>query len=123
MGADPTREPAVCAHPAVNGSDNTQKAAADDQYATRHNPFVYFHSIIDDTTLCDTHVVNLAQLPAGPRAAATPNYVFITPDLCDDGHDAPCANGQPGGLVQANKFLQAWCRRSPPRPPSARTAC
>ena len=43
--------------------DNTQKATATDEYATRHDPFVYFHSIIDDTTLCDTHVVNLDLLP------------------------------------------------------------
>ncbi len=109
MGADPTREAAVCAHPAIGAQDNTQKATATDMYATRHNPFVYFHSIIDNTTLCNTHVVNLSQLPAdlGP-VSSTPNYVFITPDLCNDGHDAPCANGQPGGLTQANQFLQTW---------------
>jgi hypothetical protein len=34
--------------------------------------------------------------------------VFITPDLCDDGHDSPCANGQPGGLAQADAFLRQW---------------
>jgi hypothetical protein len=90
-------------------ADNTQKATATDEYATRHNPFVYFHSIIDDTTLCDTHVVGLDMLPKDLASAAdTPNYVFITPDLCDDGHDAPCANGQPGGLAQADGFLRQW---------------
>ncbi len=99
----------MCGHPPLNGTDDTQKATAADEYATRHNPFVYFHSIIDDTELCDTHVVNLDQLPQALASyAATPNYVFITPDLCDDGHDAPCANGQPGGLAQADRFLQAW---------------
>ncbi len=109
MGADPSREPAECAHPAIGSQDKTQKATATDQYATRHNPFVYFHSIIDDTTLCDTHVVNLDELPqALTTADATPNYVFITPDLCNDGHDAPCADGEPGGLKQADSFLQQW---------------
>jgi hypothetical protein len=109
MGADPSREPAVCAHPAIGATDNTQKATPKDQYATRHNPFVYFHSIIDDTTLCDTHVVGLDRLPqALATAAATPNYVFITPNLCDDGHDAPCANGDSGGLAQADGFLRTW---------------
>jgi len=109
MGADPTREPGVCAHPGLNQPDGTQKATAKDQYATRHDPFVYFHSIIDDTTLCDTHVVNLGLLPQDLKSAAsTPNYVFITPNLCDDGHDAPCANGQPGGLTQSNTFLRSW---------------
>jgi hypothetical protein len=109
MGADPTREPGVCAHPAANASDNTQKATGSDQYATRHNPFVYFHSIIDDTTLCDTHVVNLTALPqdlGSPGGGA--NYSFITPNLCNDGHDAPCATGQPGGLTSADAFLKTW---------------
>ena len=109
MGADPQRESAVCGHPGVNMRDNTQSATATDQYATRHNPFVYFHSIIDNTTLCDTHVVGLDMLTNDLASAAnTPNYVFITPDLCDDGHDAPCANGQPGGLAQADGFLRQW---------------
>jgi hypothetical protein len=109
MGATPTREPSECAHPGIGEVDNTQTATAQDLYATRHNPFVYFHSIIDDTTLCDSHVVNLDLLPDDLKTAAdTPNYVFITPDLCDDGHDSPCANGQPGGLVSANSFLEQW---------------
>jgi hypothetical protein len=112
MGADPQRESAVCGHPGVNMVDNTQKATATDEYATRHNPFVYFHSIIDDTTVCDTHVVGLDMLTNDLASAAdTPNYVFITPDLCDDGHDAPCANGQPGGLAQADGFLRQWVPR------------
>ena len=112
MGATPSREASECGHPGVNMVDNTQKATAADQYATRHNPFVYFHSIIDDTTLCDTHVVNLDLLPKDLSSAAnTPNYVFITPDLCDDGHDSPCANGQPGGLAQADQFLRQWVPR------------
>ena len=109
MGADPKRESSVCGHPGVNMADGTQKAEATDQYATRHNPFVYFHSIIDDTTLCDSHVVGLDALPRDlAKASNTPNYVFITPNLCNDGHDAPCANGQPGGLAQADGFLRHW---------------
>jgi hypothetical protein len=109
MGADPTREAAECGHPALGSPDNTETATAADEYATRHNPFVYFHSIIDNTTLCDTHVVNLSLLPQDLASPArTANYTFITPDLCDDGHDAPCKNGDPGGLAQADTFLRAW---------------
>jgi hypothetical protein len=109
MGADPQREPAECGHPRIGSPDNTQAATSTDEYATRHNPFVYFHSIIDHTSLCDSHVVNLDLLPHDLASArATPNYVFITPDLCDDGHDSPCANGDPGGLVSADAFLRTW---------------
>jgi hypothetical protein len=109
MGADPSREAAVCAHPGIDQRDNTQSATAGDEYATRHNPFVYYHSIIDDTALCDSHVVNLDYLPHDLASAAeTPSYSYIVPDLCDDGHDSPCANGQPGGLTSANQFLEKW---------------
>ncbi len=106
MGADPSRESSVCGHPKPGSEDHTQSATATDQYASRHNPFVYFHAIIDDTELCDTHVVNLDTLPQDLPTA--PNYVFITPNLCDDGHDASCANGGPGGLPQADTFLRWW---------------
>src|SRR5213594_1339026 len=113
MGNDPSRESATCGHPVLNTRDPTQHAQAPsasvplgDQYAARHNPFVYFHSIID-SPICDTNVVPLTVLPTDlQRMRTTPNYVFITPNLCDDGHDAPCVDGRPGGLVSADAFLQ-----------------
>jgi len=116
MGADPTRESPTCGHPAEGALDNTEKEQAPgpgvpfDAYATRHDPFVYFQYLIDEhPSECDANVVNLSQLPTDLESAATtPNYVFITPDLCDDGHDATCANGGPGGLAQADTFLQTW---------------
>jgi phosphatidylinositol-3-phosphatase len=112
IGVSPTREASVCGHPAVNSRDTTQTATSTDEYAARHNPFVYFHSIIDNTTLCDDNVVNLDELPQDlSTVSGTANYSFITPDLCDDGHDSPCANGEPGGLAQADKFLQTWVPR------------
>lgn len=109
MGNDPEREPATCAHPAIGTVDGTQAASAEDAYATRHNPFMYFHTVIDDQADCDARVVNLDVLDADLRSiATTPNYAFITPDLCSDGHDAPCADGRPGGLESINEFLEAW---------------
>ena len=99
-------QPATCRHPAIGAHDTTQTASATDQYAARHNPFVYFHSIIDFPT-CQANDVDLNRLaPDLAAEATTPNYAFITPDLCNDGHDEPCADGQPGGMVQANTFLQ-----------------
>jgi hypothetical protein len=109
MGADPTREAATCGHPALGSVDHTEAATPTDQYATRHDPFVYFHSVIDNRPYCGSHVVNLSKLPGDlSRASRTPNFVFITPNLCDDGHDAVCANGGPGGLAQVDTFLKAW---------------
>jgi phosphatidylinositol-3-phosphatase len=98
----------TCRHPAVNAQDQTQSAKVGDQYATRHDPFVYFHSIIDDQARCDQHVVDLSRLGGDlASAATTPAFSFITPNLCDDGHDEPtCVDGRPGGLVAADAFLQ-----------------
>src|SRR3546814_10040109 len=51
--------PRTCGHDKIGGVDGTQAATELDQYATRHNPFMYFRSIIDDQPYCDEHVVNL----------------------------------------------------------------
>jgi len=118
MGNDPAREPATCAHPAVGAADPTQSAEPPsasvphgDQYAVRHNPFVYFHSIIDSPR-CATNVVNLARLRKDLAAVrTTPNFAFISPNLCNDGHDAPCKDGAPGGLESADAFLRTWVPR------------
>ena len=78
----------------------------------RHNPFMYFHSIIDNETRCKAHVVPLTALPGDlQKAGSTPNYVFITPNLCNDGHDTNCKNGDPGGLVSIDAFLKKWIPR------------
>jgi len=109
MGKDPSRESASCAHVPIGAKDWTGHATAKDQYAAKHNPFVYFHSIIDDQANCDAHVVNLQQLQADLRSIqTTPNYSLIVPNLCHDGHNALCASGQPGGLVAVNRFLKIW---------------
>jgi hypothetical protein len=117
MGNDPARESATCGHPAIGSIDNTQTAEAPtssipagDAYATRHDPFMYFNSIIGSPS-CNSDVVNLNNaLPSDLKAiSTTANLTFITPNLCDDGHDSPCAiDGQPGGLPRINAFLQKW---------------
>jgi hypothetical protein len=100
-------QPASCRHPALDSRDSTQTATATDQYAARHNPFVYFESIIDFPT-CQANDVDLSRLSTDlSSASTTPDYAFITPDLCNDGHDSPCADGQPGGMAQANTFLKS----------------
>jgi hypothetical protein len=126
MGNDPNREAAACGHPALNSKDETQKAEQGDGYATRHDPFVYFHSVIDEQAYCDAHVVALGSpsgaMPAAAlagetglatdlkRAGHTPALSFITPNLCEDGHDFPCTN-QPSGasaLADIDGFLETW---------------
>jgi hypothetical protein len=129
MGNTPTRETSTCGQPTVSGTstavnpaaippaaDDTQDATASDQYAARHNPFIYFHSLIDvpqgsTMSACQANVKPLTQFAASLASPA--NYTWITPNLCNDGHDAPCAgpditgaNPGPGGLVSADAFLK-----------------
>src|SRR5580704_975257 len=110
MGNDPTRDGGVadptggtdCAHPTVGGTDGAAVAEASDGYATRHNPFMYFHSIIDNTAECDANVVPLGTTTVGTPStfngaslsdtftghlandlsseATTPKFGFITPN-------------------------------------------
>jgi phosphatidylinositol-3-phosphatase len=109
MGKDPMRERATCAHSPVGSQERLLRATSADQYAVKHNPFVYFHTIIDDDARCNAHVVNLDKLSADLRSLeTTPNYAFITPNLCNDGHDAPCVDRQPGGPVSMDAFLKQW---------------
>jgi hypothetical protein len=101
----------ACRHPEIGAQDDTQQAKVGDQYAARHNPFVYFHSIIDSAD-CARNDVPLDALPGDLEdPARTANLSFIVPDLCEDGHDAPCVDGRPGGLVSADAWLKRWIPR------------
>jgi len=109
MGKDPSRESSTCGHVPVGHAETTNIASPRDQYAAKHDPFVYFHSIIDDPARCAAHVVNLTQLRQDLQSpATTPNFVFITPNLCNDGHDPRCADGRRGGLTAIDAFLREW---------------
>lgn len=137
MGNDPVRDGGDtdalggtdCAHPVLNGVDTTNSAEAQDQFATRHNGFVYFHSVIDNQARCDSHVVPLGKVTVGQNGAAdtftghlfndlrrrntTPHFMWVTPNLCNDGHDATCQGtniegGTTGGLTAADLWLKHY---------------
>ncbi len=131
MGNDPSRDGGTtCGHPTLGEKDPTTDAVKTDGYTTRHDPFMYFHSIIDNSAECNKDVVPMgatngkmpADTPKGvtglvtdlESVATTPNFSFITPNLCDDGHDYPCKNttgaGQGGGSAvgDINKWLSTW---------------
>jgi hypothetical protein len=109
-GNIPSHEAPACGITKIGKKDSTQHAIVGDQYASRHDPFVYFSSIIA-TPACATNVVNLSALKGDLQTVATtPNFSYITPNLCNDGHDGgddgkKCVDGAPGGLISANKFL------------------
>jgi hypothetical protein len=118
MGNIPSREAATCGHPALNSQDQTQTAVTGDGYATRHDPFVYFHAVIDDPAYCAAHVVQLGKPTAKTglafdltRATTTPQLSFIFPNLRKHGPDYPCKNqASPGAsaLADTDAFLSTW---------------
>ena len=90
---------------------------------------MYFHSIIDNQAECDAKVVPLGTVAVGVGGApdvfsghlahdlasesTTPEFAFITPNLCNDGHDMTCKGpntegGHTGGLVGADLWLKHW---------------
>jgi len=98
-----------CRHPALGSPDPTQHASHAHNYAVRHDPFMYFQDITARKRYCAAHVKGLRWLAKDlQHVQTTRNLSYISPDLCRDGHDDPCANGQKGGLVQVDKFLKAW---------------
>lgn len=72
MGNDASRESAACGHPTVGSIDGTQQAEQGDGYATRHDPFVYFHAVIDKKWYCNRHVVALGTTTGAMPKSAIP---------------------------------------------------
>jgi hypothetical protein len=56
-------------------------------YAQKHNPFVYFDPIRLNKERCERSVVPLTDLAVDILSGALPNFIFITPNLCNDAHD------------------------------------
>ena len=123
LGQDRARDdPVTCQPPgAVPVRDQTQTAEAQDQYAARHDPFMYYASVVGNSQECSANVVRLQDDRTGlvhdlQSTATTPNYSFITPNLCNDGHDTGCrgpdvAGSSAGGLASVDHWLQAYVPR------------
>ena len=58
-------------------------------YAKKHDPFMYFTSITANPAQC-ARVVPHTRLSTDLQSGTAPPFLFVTPNLCDDGHD--CGN-------------------------------
>src|SRR6058998_2120334 len=62
------------------------------KYAPKHNPFVYFDDVTNtndsNSAYCIAHVRPFTEMAADLQNNTVAQYVFITPNLCDDGHDS-----------------------------------
>jgi hypothetical protein len=92
-------------HPDPYQGNGSSPPPAGPDYADRHNPFIYYSDIVGNDARCRAHVRPYTDLATDIATDAVPSYAFISPDTCNDGHDAPCANGKPGGLTTADQWL------------------
>ena len=72
------------------------RGAGSGGYAKKHNPFIYYDDISNSPTRC-SRLVGFAQLAADLRRGQLPTFAWITPNLCDDGHDC--------GVGGSDRFL------------------
>lgn len=92
--------------------------ASSGNYARKHNPWVFFRSL-RDSGQCRANDVGTDQLATDLQSVATtPNFSFIVPDQCEDGHNN-CTGPLPSnpivddqyGLQQSDAFLSEWVPR------------
>ena len=111
----PASPPQTCVHPSSGAADATHDVRKADPatdyagtgYAARHNPFVYFHSLLDLGS-CQQRDVPLDRLD-GALQTGTPNFTFISPNLCNTGEPSQCDDTvSDPGPAQADEFLRTW---------------
>ncbi len=61
-------------------------------YAKKHNPFAYYADIVHSPARC-ARLAGFGRLASDLRSGRLPTYVWISPNLCDDGHDCGVAAG------------------------------
>jgi phosphatidylinositol-3-phosphatase len=97
-----------CVHPDSNAADDAPLTGAGTDYATRHNPFIYFHSLLD-LGGCQSNDVGIQHLARDLRVAKrTPTFAYIAPGLRDEPSATSCAGNKPGGLAGEDAFLKRW---------------
>ncbi|HEY0280100.1 MAG TPA: alkaline phosphatase family protein [Solirubrobacterales bacterium] len=100
--ADPTTgEPANCVY---QGPEEEEKVELGG-YSNRLNPFTHFHSLLD-VGECEEEDVPLSELKADLKVEKkTPNFSYISPDLCSAGVTGQCPEGAPTGPAAADAWL------------------
>ncbi len=65
---------------------------AGDLYQQKHNPFIYFDDIRTNPARC-AHIVPFTQFTTDLQTNALPDFVWITPNMCNDTHTCPLGTG------------------------------
>lgn len=77
----------------MNANTGACPIKSDDPYVARHNPFVYFRDVSGNppsktNPYCAAHFRPYSRFAGDLAANRIANYVFITPDNCNNMHDA-----------------------------------
>ena len=98
-----------CRHPATQRPGRHPDSRGGGPVCGSPQPVRVLPSIIDSPT-CAAHDVGYTHFGPDLRTKqTTPDYSFITPNLCHDGHDSPCVSGEPGGLETADNGCSRTC--------------
>src|SRR2546421_4733889 len=81
-------------------------------YMQKHNPWIYYNDIRTNAARCSAHVVPYTQLATDLANGTVPNYVFITPNMCNDMHDCSIATGDSWLSQQVPAILNSAAYRS-----------
>lgn len=73
--------------------------ASSSGYAKKHDPFMYFSSITSSPAQC-ARVVPFTQFGTDLSGGSLPAFAWISPNLCNDGHD--CDNPTMDGWLQSH---------------------
>lgn len=91
----------TCVHPESGGAEVPVPGG----YSARLNPFVYFHSLLDLGD-CATNDVPSTEFEKDLRKVdSTPNYSYVSPNLCNAGVAGQCPVGSPEGAAAADAYL------------------
>ena len=75
------------------------------EYAQKHDPFIYFDDIRNNQRQCD-NIVPYSELSTDLISVnTTPDFIWISPNLCDDMHDCSTLAGDTWLSTQIPKIL------------------
>ena len=68
-------------------------------YKQKHNPFIYYDDVRTNAARCNK-IVPFTWFATDLKANAVPDFVWITPNMCNDMHDCPVSAG--------DTWLKTW---------------
>ncbi len=73
-------------------------------YGQKHDPFVYFSSIRNNSTRMQ-RIVPFTAFTQDMQSSTIPNFVWISPDVCNDMHGGSTCSSYDGLIAQGDNFV------------------